>query len=183
MIFGYDRDMYIYNLHSESHMTNCKNCNVEFEKNDPRRKFCSSSCSAIYNNKIRVKKQYETADGQCIVCESSLKRYHAKFCSRICAGLHRTNLIRIDIESGKQVSVKCLRQYLLDTREHKCEICNGTKWLKNPMPLIMDHINGNPSDDSLSNLRLICPNCDRFLPTFGSRNLGRGRKSRGMKRM
>ncbi len=30
----------------------------------------------------------------------------------------------------------------------------------------MDHINGNPKDDRLENLRWVCPNCDRQLPTY-----------------
>lgn len=43
------------------------------------------------------------------------------------------------------------------------------------MPLIVDHINGNPEDDRLENLRLVCGNCDMQLPTYKSRNLGNGR--------
>lgn len=52
-----------------------------------------------------------------------------------------------------------------------CSIC-GQKpfWNGKELTLTLDHINGNNHDDRLENLRWVCPNCDRQLPTFGSKN-------------
>ena len=36
---------------------------------------------------------------------------------------------------------------------------------------ILDHIDGNASNNSRENLRLICPNCDSQLDTYKSKNL------------
>jgi len=40
---------------------------------------------------------------------------------------------------------------------------------------VLDHIDGDSGHNARSNLRLICPNCDSQLPTYKSRNKGRGR--------
>lgn len=46
-------------------------------------------------------------------------------------------------------------------------------WGGKKLPLILDHINGNNKDNSPSNLRYICPNCDSQLSTRGGSNRGR----------
>jgi hypothetical protein len=42
----------------------------------------------------------------------------------------------------------------------------------------MDHIDGNSENNHLSNLRLVCGNCDMLLPTYKSKNKGNGRAYR-----
>jgi len=42
----------------------------------------------------------------------------------------------------------------------------------------MDYIDGNPENNDLKNLRMICPNCDAQLPTYKSKNKGKGRHFR-----
>jgi len=54
--------------------------------------------------------------------------------------------------------------------EHCCSACNSTEWLDEPIPLELDHINGNNKDNRLINLRLLCPNCHALTPTYRSRN-------------
>ena len=46
------------------------------------------------------------------------------------------------------------------------------------MPLVLDHMNGNPEDNHLTNLRLLCCNCDAQTATYKGKNKGNGRHAR-----
>jgi hypothetical protein len=71
--------------------------------------------------------------------------------------------------------IKC---YLIQKHGHKCMKCGLSEWLGEKMPLVCDHIDGNSSNNELSNTRIICNNCDSISSTFKGRNRGNGRKNR-----
>lgn len=54
-----------------------------------------------------------------------------------------------------------------------CEGCHRTTWQGRPIPLEVDHIDGDNQRHHVDNLRLLCPNCHAFTPTYRGRNQGR----------
>ena len=52
-----------------------------------------------------------------------------------------------------------------------CSNCNLSLWLDNPIPLELDHINGNNQDNSIVNLRLLCPNCHALTENYRGKNI------------
>jgi len=48
--------------------------------------------------------------------------------------------------------------------------CFEGSWLNNPIPLELDHINGNNKDNRLEYLRLLYPNCHALTPTYRGKN-------------
>jgi len=58
-------------------------------------------------------------------------------------------------------------------KSHQCETCGLVEWLGSPIPLELDHINGDKHDNRLPNLRIICPNCHALTDTYRGKNIGR----------
>lgn len=56
-------------------------------------------------------------------------------------------------------------------KEHKCEICENTKWLSQDIKLEIHHINGINTDNRIENLQILCPNCHAFTDNFRGKNI------------
>ena len=174
-----------------------------YGKNIP--KHCSRSCanSRIHSidiiNKIKntfslkpknikaIKKiKNIKVDKYCLECGNIINgKFAKKFCSNKCSSknIHnRTNELiisklnnNIQLDGHNAVSIK---KALIVIKKHQCSICNLTEWLGEPIPLVMDHIDGRASNNSLDNLRLVCGNCDMKLPTYKSKNKNSDRRNR-----
>lgn len=55
-------------------------------------------------------------------------------------------------------------------KEHKCECCGLTEWLGEPIPLELDHVDGDHYNNTLENLKILCPNCHAKTPTYRGKN-------------
>lgn len=69
-----------------------------------------------------------------------------------------------------------VRDYIARDQRHRCAVCGlPNQWNDRPLNFVLDHRDGDSANNRRENLRLICPNCDSQLPTFKSRNKGKGR--------
>lgn len=163
----------------------CLNCNTSFNACiSENRKFCSNSCSAMFNNKLRGKiefyKKYNdlpSLKNNCF-CVIQIKS-KSKFCSRGCYEIDRRNLRYKLVEDGIASSKIC-KNYLIEKYGEKCMECGWNKINEHSMrvPIEIEHIDGNSENNNLGNLKLLCPNCHSLTPTYKALNVGNGRKKR-----
>jgi hypothetical protein len=65
------------------------------------------------------------------------------------------------------------RLFLEKGWEKICSSCGLTHWLSGPIPLELDHIDGDPFNHKETNLRLLCPNCHALTDTYRAKNKGK----------
>lgn len=65
-----------------------------------------------------------------------------------------------------------MKRRLLGTgiKAARCEECGLTDWRGRQLSLALHHINGDPTDNRLENLRMLCPNCHSQTENFAGRN-------------
>jgi hypothetical protein len=63
-----------------------------------------------------------------------------------------------------------IKKLIMLERPHKCEGCGLETWMNEKIPLELDHINGDRTNNSKENLRLLCCNCHALTPTWRGRN-------------
>ena len=131
----------------------CKNCNNEFpfKGYSSNHIYCSLECSKEFVNTNK----------------------------------NRVNEQRFeDWLSGKPLGVKnsrpIIKEFVIRRNGYKCSSCGIDSYNGKEITLWLDHIDGNAANNGPNNFRLICPNCDSQSDTFGAKNYGKGRKSRGL---
>lgn len=190
------------NVYKERKRKICLNCGKELKKGQT--KFCSSSCSATFNNKLRevsietkekisntlktknackihlkyedfIEKQDNTKI--CLECGKKINNNQKIFCSSDCCSNYKHKksyedfLRNNDKYCRPNYSAKNFKDFIINEQEGVCAICGlHPKWNNKNLNFILDHIDGNASNNKRENLRCICPNCDSQLDTFKSKN-------------
>jgi hypothetical protein len=125
----------------------------------------------------------------CLVCGKEPYRTTYKYCSNTCQKEYEYRQYIHDWKSGKRSGLQSIgtvtgpvKRHLRQTQGDACCMCGWA--VKHPVtgviPLVADHIDGNWKNNALSNLRLLCPNCDALTPTHGNLNRGHGRPNRAI---
>jgi Zn finger protein HypA/HybF involved in hydrogenase expression len=80
------------------------------------------------------------------------------------------------LKSNSPFSSSHLRDRLIKegVKEYRCESCGLTEWLDEPIPLELEHKDGDHDNNRIENLSVLCPNCHAKTPTY------RRRKTKGV---
>ena len=172
----------LYKIRTNEYSINptlCKFCKVALDYTHRHDSFCNQSCAAKFNN-IKQHKRLRTIN-PCLNCQQDT---NGKFCSLICQAEYRSKGIIADwkngtlcAHTGKALMLKAsIRRYLIQQANNKCSKCGWDK--VNPVtkkvPLEVNHIDGDASNCTETNLEVICPNCHSLTSNF--RNLNKNGK-------
>lgn len=152
-----------------------------------RKQFCNHSCAASYNNSFRKKVKDNL---YCINCGKILHT-GKKFCSLECQHDYKykefiekwkNNEVNAD---GKEDTIwktisKYIRRYLFEKYDNKCSRCGWSEInpFSKTIPLEIEHIDGDSTNNTESNLTLLCPNCHSLTSTYKGLNKGNGTRKR-----
>lgn len=64
---------------------------------------------------------------------------------------------------------------LIQERGHQCEDCELAEWKSQPIPLELEHSDGDNKNNIRENLKLLCCNCHALTPTWRGRNINSGK--------
>lgn len=125
------------------------------------------------------KNQVKT-DSVCENCGKVYKAYRSslgKFCCHKCEHeAHRRQRYQMLIDGDETMmranySPRVFKNFILEEQGRVCAICEmPPEWNGKSLVFILDHIDGDASNNKRDNLRCICPNCDSQLDTYKSKN-------------
>lgn len=124
---------------------------------------------------------------KCLSCNNETARAGYKYCSNSCQIEYQyqsyIKIWRAGGVSGLQglgIVSGHVKRYLRRKFGNKCCLCGWSEINSKlgQVPLVADHIDGNWRNNTESNLRLLCPNCDSLSPTYAGLNRGNGRRGR-----
>ena len=84
----------------------------------------------------------------------------------------RTQLDQVLVKGSNYQSFKLKRRlFLAGIKKPKCEMCGWAEQASDGrIPVELDHINGDRTDNRLENLRILCPNCHSLQSTHRGKN-------------
>lgn len=152
---------------------------------DVRKKsFCNRECAS----KARIGTHYKRKEIRyCLNCGKRLNRVNAKYCSNECQHEYQyKEYIRRwkqGLESGlmgKYYISGHIERYIKEKYNNQCCICG---WHEvNPytgkIPLEIHHDDGDYTNNTEDNLKLLCPNCHSLTSTYKNAGNHDGRKER-----
>lgn len=189
------------NFHRANIIRVCSKCGRQFEARSGFASYCSI-CVCSCNTNAPTKDLAMIRTVKCLNCGKAFvphnNRRGRRYCSVACFHQHRNNeiyntLLQYIENTGEfptyggsvtkgETNRDKVRLYLESTHGHKCSICGITEWQGKPAPLIVDHIDGNPTNHKVDNFRLVCPNCDAQLPTYKSKTEEKEENIEGQKK-
>lgn len=126
----------------------------------------------------------EKKEKQCLNCGNDIPNRNI-YCNNKCQVEYRRLQNYKKIEEGDYSDYNRMdtidiatKRYLIYKNGNKCMKCgwDEVNIHTNKVPIQLNHIDGDPSNQNLDNLELLCPNCHSLTEFFGSR--GKGREER-----
>lgn len=158
---------------------NIKNYSEKLTIKDVSKKFNISESTV---KKYSISKYKSKKDKNCKNCGVKINKN--TFCSSLCSSqyVHKEAyndfLNYNDKYCKSNYTPKNFKYFFLEEQHNKCDICGcEPTWMNRPLIFVIDHIDGDASNNKRENIRLICPNCDSQTETFKSKTKNSKRRN------
>jgi hypothetical protein len=125
--------------------------------------------------------------GYCNKCGNKTARGGYKYCSNQCQldyqyAKYINDWLNGEIDGGTSSGLVSshIKRYLREKYNNACQDCGWSKinQYTNKVPLEVEHVDGNHTNNKIDNLKIICPNCHSLTGTYKALNKGNGRSWR-----
>lgn len=138
-------------------------------------------------------RRFETKDKEpkvvtyCLNCGKGLTNPLHKFCDQKCQHEYNYKEYIKEWQAGRETGMRGLyqmsihvRRYMLEKSNYKCSRCGWSEVnpYTNTIPLEVDHIDEDYTNNAEDNLQVLCPNCHSLTATYKGANKGHGREGR-----
>lgn len=117
---------------------------------------------------------YKTFDNRCLRLGISTSHFKGQAWAKNKTLPPKANLEEY-LSNSKPIHSNRLKKLLIKKNIFPkiCFNCKSTHWLNNEIPLELDHIDGNSLNNTLLNLRLLCPNCHALTSNYRGKNINK----------
>jgi Zn finger protein HypA/HybF involved in hydrogenase expression len=154
----------------------CKKCGNLFERpvKGYKKSYCSKTCanSRAFTEDTNERRKQSNQKYWENRTPDQIEKFGLKMKS---VTAYENNFMNTDFES---LQLKTKHRRVMIEQERKCLQCGLSDWMGNRITLELDHINGNSTDNTRSNLRYLCPNCHSQTDTWRGRNNTGNKNSR-----
>lgn len=154
----------------------CLNCDDQFISSlSENRKFCSSTCSALYLNRTQDRSHSDETKEK---ISKSISEWHKNNDYNFSNNDWQTgvkahvkkSMERLMNEPFEELSWERKRKRILIEQKNTCDECGIDEWQGKSLSLEIDHVDGVKKNNKRENLRGLCPNCHSQTDTFRGRN-------------
>lgn len=132
--------------------------------------YCNGLCQTKKNNRNKIFYKICKMSDKSLRTQKGNDTKYENFINRWKQGLE-TGM------RGTTAISRHIRRYLFEKFENSCSICEWSEI--NPytglIPLEVEHVDGNYTNNKEDNLVLLCPNCHSLTSTYKALNKGKGR--------
>lgn len=155
-------------------MSSCKKCNAKFIPTKGLKLYCSLECrnSRTFSEEAKQKKSNSAKAHWNSLSGETRTKIMTKIVNseKRKKAFSETYLKKYQAKSWEELGIDGKRRRVFEEQDHKCLGCGIGEWRGFPVPMELNHIDGNNQNNTRENLEGLCANCHGITCNWRGRN-------------